>query len=237
MALDEAIERALRVYEKEKRHAAPTEAVAQDLGYRNANNGAALSAFASLRYYGLLERPEEGKLAVSKDFESYQYAPEEKLKRGYLIQWLKNPAIFGELLERYAEGLPSEATLRFDLINKGFTPAAAEAAIAVFKRSVEFVGYYSEQPFGVVSGPVPAQDDSYRSAIDRPPDVSPRATGQDTQSKESSASAEDRIPVRLTAGRRAWLIIPTPFFEADKLRLKAQIDLLLTEEESAADSD
>ena len=41
----------------------------------------------------------------------------------------------------------------------------------------------------------------------------------------------DRIPVRLSGNRRAWLVIPEPFFEADKKRLKAQIDLLLTEDD------
>lgn len=41
----------------------------------------------------------------------------------------------------------------------------------------------------------------------------------------------DRIPVRLTAGRKAWLEIPTPFYAADKARLKAQIDLLLAEDD------
>lgn len=47
---------------------------------------------------------------------------------------------------------------------------------------------------------------------------------------EVSASY-DRIPVRLSAGRKAWLEIPTPFYAADKARLKAQIDLLLAEDE------
>jgi hypothetical protein len=37
--------------------------------------------------------------------------------------------------------------------------------------------------------------------------------------------------VRLDQSRRAWLEIPTPFYEADKKRLKAQIDLLLTDDE------
>ena len=41
----------------------------------------------------------------------------------------------------------------------------------------------------------------------------------------------DRIPVRLSAGRKAWLEIPTPLYAADKARLKAQIDLLLAEDE------
>jgi hypothetical protein len=44
-------------------------------------------------------------------------------------------------------------------------------------------------------------------------------------------SGHDRIPVRLAGGRRAWLLIPHEFREADKTRLKAQIDLLLTEDE------
>lgn len=47
---------------------------------------------------------------------------------------------------------------------------------------------------------------------------------------EVSASY-DRIPVRLTAGRKAWLEIPSPLYAADKARLKAQIDLLLAEDE------
>jgi hypothetical protein len=45
----------------------------------------------------------------------------------------------------------------------------------------------------------------------------------------------DRIPVRLGGGRRAWLEIPVPFYEADKKRLKSQIDLLLTEDEEDDD--
>jgi len=47
----------------------------------------------------------------------------------------------------------------------------------------------------------------------------------------SSLQAADRIPVRLPGGRRAFLEIPSPFFEADKERLKNQIDLLLTEDD------
>ena len=48
------------------------------------------------------------------------------------------------------------------------------------------------------------------------------------------ANGYDRIPVRLNGGRRAWLEIPTPFYLADKKRLNAQIELLLTEDEEAA---
>jgi len=37
--------------------------------------------------------------------------------------------------------------------------------------------------------------------------------------------------VRLAGGRRAWIEIPTPFYLSDKRRIKAQIDLLLTDDE------
>jgi hypothetical protein len=46
----------------------------------------------------------------------------------------------------------------------------------------------------------------------------------------------DRIPVRLAGGRRAWIEIPMPFYEADKDRLKKQIDLLLTNDDEDDDS-
>jgi len=39
------------------------------------------------------------------------------------------------------------------------------------------------------------------------------------------------VPVRLSGGRRAWLEIPSPFFVAGKRRLKAQIDLLLADDD------
>lgn len=44
---------------KPQSQGAPTQVVAQNIGYKSANNGAALSALAALRYYGLLDRPKE----------------------------------------------------------------------------------------------------------------------------------------------------------------------------------
>lgn len=228
--LGEAIERALRVYEKEKRYPAPTEVVAQGMGYKSANNGTALGALASLRYFGLLEKPEDGKLAVSKDVENYQYAPDPKIKSELLLKWLRAPSIFADLLDRYPGGLPSDANLRFDLINRGFSPAAADSAISVFRRSAEFAGYNASQ-----------RDESNQAdrqageALALETGVVPAASSIVGSSKlplqsEFSVDETDTIPVRLSEGRKAWLVIPTPFYEADKLRLKAQIDLLLTED-------
>jgi hypothetical protein len=265
MALDEAIGRVEKAYGKERLHPAPTEVVAQNLGYKGVNNGAAMSALASLRYYGLLERLKEGFLAVTKDFEHFKFAPDETQRRELLVGFLRKPQLFAELLEKYESGLPSNASLRYELIQRGFSPAAAEGALDTFRRSVEYVG---ASPIEIaVLAPAPAAVPvpvALTTKSRRSVDVAPLAVAEpigdsrtsfdaasgasserptsDQYSSQSrldeappraqpSDESSDRIPIRLQGGRRAWLVIPHPFFEADKRRLKAQIDLLLTQDE------
>lgn len=225
LALSEAIEGALKIYEKERRHAVPVEVVAQHLGYKNANNGAAMKAMASIRYFGLLERPQDGRLAVAKDVEDYRFAPSDQLRGELLRRWLKTPPIFAELLEKFSDGLPSDGNLRFELIQRGFFPDAAESLLPVLKNSVEFARYY-EQPRAPTSAAETLTEEKANPLSDAQSDLKPR-------SSEMAIEDADRIPVRLAGGRRAWLEIPTPFYEADKLRLKKQIDLLLTEEDES----
>lgn len=126
MPLTDALERTVKLYEKEGRHATSVDVVAQGLGYKDSKNGRAAQALASLRYYGLVERPKEGYLAVSKDFESYQFAPSASIKRDLLIKMLTTPPVFAELLEKYEARLPSDATIKFDLIQKGFSSGTAD---------------------------------------------------------------------------------------------------------------
>jgi hypothetical protein len=185
-----------------------------------------------------LEKAQEGKLAVAKDVEAYRFAPTDELKGQLRRKWLRTPNIFSELLEKYEEGLPSDASLRFDLIQRGFTPASAESTLAVFKKSVEFARFFEESSSG---------DRKAESLeTDAEADHQPAAASGQAQSRPgeniSIAAASvapdgyDRIPVRLTGGRRAWLEIPTPFFEADKKRLIAQIELILTEDDAGDSS-
>jgi hypothetical protein len=227
--LDDAIERAIKIYEKENRHAAPTEVIAQDLGYKGANNGAALAVMASLRYYGLLERPRDGHLVVSGDVEAYKFAPSENLRRDLLVKWLKTPSLFADLLEKYHGGLPSDANIKFDLIKKGFYPATADAFISVFRKSVEFARYFESVPQFKTVGPI---NDSVVEISSETHDPKPALRSElSRESASTESTGHDRIPVRLSGNRRAWLEIPTPFFEADKERLKAQIDLVIVDEE------
>jgi hypothetical protein len=232
LSLQEAIERVLRIYEKERRHPAPVDVIAQDIGYKSANNGAAIQALASLRYYGLLDRPQDGVLAVVKDVEDYKFSPDEKLKRELIIKWLRTPPLFAELLDRYEGALPSDGNIKFDLIQRGFNPPSAEACVSIFRQSVDYVRYY-ENPISNSNAAeknradVGSANDAVKAVIDtQASQIEPL-----TEEAQIPVGQYDRIPVRLSNGRRAWLQIPSPFFAADKARLKAQIDLILTDDD------
>ena len=232
--LDEAIEKALKIYEKERLHPAPTDVVAQHIGYKDANNGRALGALASLRYYGLVVRQNTGLLKVTKDLENYKFAPNEDMRRAYLRQYLAAPPLFAELLERYSAGLPSDDNLRYELIQRDFLPSTAGSLVSIFRRSTEFAQVFSHRPIEEPSSqPLVEEEEEEEEAL--APVAQPvRAHSRSQPLRDDRASDEsghDRIPVRLSGGRRAWLLIPYEFREADKARLKAQIDLLLSEDD------
>lgn len=236
ISLKEAVDRATKVYDKEGRHPASVDVVAKHLGYKSAENGAAKQALAAIGYYGLFERPSDGMIAVSKALEEYKFAPSEQLRTEILRKWLVTPGVFAELLEKFPDRLPSDASLKFELIQKGFNPATADECLTAFLESVRYVESLASPQGEAPQPPLEASEESESVSGDRPAVGSPdRATASGVRVPPSSAREEDesadRIPVRLAGGRRAWLVIPSPFYEADKRRLISQIELLLTDDD------
>lgn len=224
ISLKDAIERAEKIYSAEGKNSAPVDVIAKHLGYSSSGNGAAATVFASLGYFGIVERPKDGYMVVTKDFESYKFTPDELLRKQIAVKWLKTPSVFSDLIDKYPDGLPSEATLKFDLITRGFTESTAGECLAAFLESVQFADYYraaeklpNDETKSLSVGVGHIVDDSKGQ-------VMPKV---DMQALEGN----DRIPVRLAGGRRAWLEIPQPFYDADKERVIAQIKLLLTDDE------
>ena len=263
LSLPKALEKALKIYAKERKNAVPLEVAAQDMGYSNASNGAAMQAMASLRYFGLLERPKTGHLAISRDVEQYQFAPDEVLKSQLRKKWMRTPAAFKAILQQFPEHMPSDANLRFTLINQGFSPATAVAFVEAFQESAVFAEIYSEvsdapdnpelsaealvdQDHATLSSQAnstfAAQSDPGRTdaqlqhnrhdlqQIERSHAPSMSVANAPQMTAQPSFGDADQIPVRLSNGRKAWLIVPVPLYEHDKIRLKAQIDLLLADE-------
>ncbi len=225
-ALDEALERAMRLYDKERRHAVPVELAAQALGYKGAKNGTALTMIATLRYYGLLDRPEEGMLRVSADVENYKFNPSDEERAKLKVKWLQAPTVFSDLLSIYEKSLPSDDTLRYDLIKRGFNPESAAECAVVFRRSVDWADFFNHS----IPIPVEVEPDNTAQVV---VESTAAPTGDVRSPVITNAIANidvDRIPIRLEGGRRAWIEVPLPLYEKDKERIKAQIDLLLTDE-------
>lgn len=243
--LQDAIERAFKIYDREGRHAVPVDVAANHLGYKDASNGAAMAALATLRYYGLIERPREGQLAICKEFELYKFSPNDEIRMKLLGTWIRKPPIFNELLDQYVGGLPSDGTIRYDLIQKGFNASSVDSCVSAFRSSVEYARFY-DAPAGKVEA-----DEQDEEEHDLPESLE-QAHGTPTPSSHSSSLPErpstakikpplllssddtaeiDKIPIRLTGGRRAWIVVPSPLYTADKDRMIAQIKLLLTDDE------
>jgi hypothetical protein len=156
------------------------------------------------------------------------------MRDSLLAQWLKKPTLFAELLEKYENSLPSDAALKYDLIQRGFIPTGVDSVIQVFKRSVEFAKFFDR-----LTVPRSGKEigSSKANSSDAENEDHDRNGGQSIKDFHSTSSQNDlfdlnndRIPVRLSGNRRAWLEIPTPFYSADKIRLKAQLDLLITDD-------
>jgi hypothetical protein len=229
MPLKEAMARALAIHEKEGRHTVPADVAAQDMGYKDAQSGRSRRALATLRQFGLIITPKDGYVAISRQLETYKYAPDEPTKRSMLLEFFRAPSIYKTLIAKFPDRLPSDAALKFEFIQLGFVPNGVDEEVRIFRQSGEYSGAYTSG--GIASSEVSpdetADDDSDREdgdALDLP--------SEGPTSPASGHLRGDRIPIRLTGGRRAVLEIPAPFYEADKRIIKAQIDLVLTDDEA-----
>jgi hypothetical protein len=233
--LEEAVRKSMKLLDKEGKHAVPSDLAVKHMGYSGINNGAAARALASLKSFGLVDSTSKGDVSASRDVESYAYAPDESMKRDLLLRWLRSPKVYADLLDEYADRLPSDQAIRYKLIKMGFTPPAADECSKNFKASVGFARFYDKLiPPAPHSESSADYDEDASNAppegfLARPQNITPAGGGQ--AHPFATHQSLDRIPVRLTGGRRAAIEIPSPFFNADKEMMKRQIDLLLTDDD------
>lgn len=230
-----AVETALTLLKKEGLHAVPADIVARNLGYKDASNGKVRRVLANLKAFGVIEKAPGGKLAISQGVQRYKLIPSDDEKNAYLKQWLKKPLLYKKLLEKYQDGLPSDAVLLFELVDEhGFNEEAAGKAIKVFLASLDFVeskaGTVDEAADDTDDGEFDEEDNG--SAAEQPPlDQKPANTPPLQQNPPPPATDSVRYPIRLAGGRMAWIEVPERFYEADKKKLQAQIEVIGTEDE------
>ncbi len=235
--LEDALIKAIQFYDANHLHPVANDAAAQSMGYAGANNGASLSTLAALKYYGLVDRVGNGKLAASKELEIFKYAPNSSERSKLLQKWLLSPRVFEELHNKYSDQLPSDAAIKYDLIQMGFLPDKAEICVKTYRDSVAFVQSETlaspdtESPATARNEPYSQNETSTLREQEYEKQDPQIEQSQQIPRKQSRDIETDRIPVRLQGGRKAWLEIPTPFYQTDKQQLVRQIELLITDDD------
>jgi hypothetical protein len=136
VALDVAVDRARVLYEREKQHLMPLSAVMDHWGYAQ-KSGLGIVTIAALKKFGLIGYQGSGS---DRGVQLTGLALDILLKPdplSALQQAALTPSIHKELWDSYGSDLPSDATLRYELIRqRGFTEVGADEFIPQWKRTI-----------------------------------------------------------------------------------------------------
>jgi hypothetical protein len=188
--LGEAIIKADAVYKGEKRSATTPEVIASHMGYTQAN-GPGGRAVSALRQFGLIEES-SGKYRISdlgytlahfdRNSDEWKKAAADAARR---------PTLFRELLDEYPDGLPSDATLRNDLLKRDFNPGAISDVVSILRNTISLAGVdqavYSEEMSATVQ--------------DGPKQSESLARGKSTERQKENHQAQISTPVGTDGGQ------------------------------------
>jgi hypothetical protein len=149
ITLQDALAKARILYDKDKRATVSSKTVLAHLGFGEKISGSSARVLSALKQFGLLDET-TGVFRVTdaafRLFSLSESAP-ERLKA--LQDCARKPAIYRDLLDKYEDGLPSDAALSdYLILNKKFNPVSVQSFIRVFKATLEFAkltpGAYTE---------------------------------------------------------------------------------------------
>jgi hypothetical protein len=145
LSFTDALKHAEAIWTKDKRNPMSTDMACRHLGYK-AKNGACLPIIGAMKRYGLLINA-GSELRVSDDAHKIFLAPKDHPERIALVKKLAmSPALFGEVLRKFPEGLPSDENLKFRLRAdwEFATDKAAENFIKSLRDAVALAGVAPE---------------------------------------------------------------------------------------------
>lgn len=139
ITLRKALERAREFYDANNRHAVRVDSATAAWGYASKSSGGR-QTLATLIMYGLLQDSGSGadrKVQVTDSAWRYLVDEREEHRLAYLREFALAPKIMIELWKAWRDLPPSDAECRSQLrIERGFTEAAAQDLIAIYKDNV-----------------------------------------------------------------------------------------------------
>lgn len=144
ISLEEAVQKATTLWEKDKNNFIPIEAVYEHLGYKS-KAGYAARVIAALKKFELIF---EKQSAIKLTDEAIDLMLHSSSDENY-IKTIKDlalkPTIYERILNDNNGGVPSDNTLKIQLIkNYGFNPKSVDDFINNFRKTIEFAGLSGE---------------------------------------------------------------------------------------------
>ncbi len=93
-------------------------------------------AVSALRQYGLIEESSRQYRISDLSYTLIHFDHGSDEWRQAVVEAAKRPILFKELGEKYKNDVPSDATLRNELLNRGFNPTAVSDVITIFRNTM-----------------------------------------------------------------------------------------------------
>ncbi len=140
ISLDEAIQKAKILWDKDKNNYIPLAAAYEHLGYKS-QGGYAARIIAALKKFELISEKQN---AIKLTEEAIDLALHDESDERYIEIVKKSalkPIIYEKIFSKYNGIIPSDNTLRIELIKEhGFNPESVNDFISSFRKSIEFAG-------------------------------------------------------------------------------------------------
>jgi hypothetical protein len=195
--MEKALSQAKALYDREGRYSVPMASAFKAWGYGEKSSGGR-QTLAALKYFGLIEVEGEGdkrKIRVSeRALRIILDEREDQTERRRLIRELALlPPIHQQLMEKFQQGLPSDATVRHYLVFEArYNEEGAAELLAEFKETAGFAGLF--QPPGDIDTSSAAEDGSGNRSQDQQHTDDSIASGRG--SKLDTKARRDRTPAK-----------------------------------------
>jgi hypothetical protein len=137
ITITEALAKARVIYQYEKKAKTTAAVILSHIGYKT-QTGLAARVFSALQQYGLLERSDSQYHISDRAFKIFNLPDGDPERAALMKEAALMPVLFKELVSKYRDGLPSDATLKsYLVIHKDFNENSVEYFFKVFKAAID----------------------------------------------------------------------------------------------------
>ncbi len=169
--LEQAIERARVLYERERYNPTPIDLIAKHWGFKGINTGPASTAYSAVKQFGLLDESGskgQRKAAVSQRARAILTAPSDVREKEICAAALE-PVMNKLIWERYGANTGSPESFTWHLTSElGFSDTGAREFAKQYQATIRFAGLDDEPADTTVPDPANDGDDDARESAAAP---------------------------------------------------------------------